>query len=167
MGSYFVTRIQIERLIAEIENELVYLERIKAQVEEAHSRFGDTEPDGFGIQGVALVLHDFYNAAENIFKRVASELGEGLPQGGEWHAILLRSMTLRVPTLRPPVIRDETASLLDEFRRFRHRVRHAYGFTLRWSTLRGPLAEFDEAYQMLVTDVRQFVAFLKGMREAD
>ncbi len=160
-----MTRVQIERLIAEIENELAHLGRIKAQVEEARSRFDDTEPDGFGIQGVALVLHDFYNAAENIFKRIALELGEGLPQGGEWHAVLLRSMTLHIPTLRPPVIRDETASLLDEFRRFRHRVRHAYGFTLRWPTLRGLLAEFDGAYQSLVADAHQFVAFLKAMSE--
>jgi hypothetical protein len=162
-----VTRVQIERLISEIENELAHLERIGAQVEEARSRFGDTGPNGFGIQGVALVLHDFYNAAENVFKRIASELGEGLPQGGEWHAVLLRNMTLRIPTLRPPVIRGETASLLDEFRRFRHRVRHAYGFTLRWSTLRGLLDEFDEAYQAFVADVHQFVAFLRDMAEGD
>jgi hypothetical protein len=162
-----VTRVQIERLIAEIENELVHLERIRAQLEEARLRFGDTEPNGLGTQGVALVLHDFYNAAENIFKRVASELGEGVPQGGEWHAILLRHMTLRIPTLRPPVIREETASLLDEFRGFRHRVRHAYGFTLRWATLRGLLAAFDGAYQALVADVRQFVAFLKEMAKED
>jgi hypothetical protein len=160
-----VTRIQIERLVAEIENELTHLERIKAQVEEARLRFGDTEPNGFRIQGVALVLHDFYNAAEGMFKRIAVELGEGLPEGGEWHAILLRNMTLRIPTLRPPVVRDTTASVLDEFRRFRHRVRHAYGFTLRWSALRGLLAEFDEAYQALVADVREFIAFLKAMSE--
>ena len=63
------------------------------------------------------------------------------------------------------MIRDETASLLDEFRRFRHRVRHAYGFTLRWPTLRGLLAEFDGAYQSLVADAHQFVAFLKAMSE--
>lgn len=162
-----MTRIQIERLIAEIENELTHLEHIKSQVEEARSRFGDAAPNGLGLQGVALVLHDFYNAAENIFKRIASELGEGLPQGGEWHAILLRNMTLRIPTLRPPVIRKETASLLDEFRGFRHRVRHAYGFTLRWSTLRGLLAEFDGAYQALVADVQQFVAFLRAVAEED
>ena len=74
-------------------------------------------------------------------------------------------MTLDVPTLRHPVIRDTTASVLDEFRRFRHRVRHAYGFTLRWPALRGLLAEFDEAYQALVTDVRQFIAFLREMLE--
>ena len=160
-----MTPIQIERLVAEIENEMTRLERIKAQVEDARARFGETEPDGFETQGVALVLHDFYNAAENIFKRIASELGEGLPQCGEWHAVLLRNMTLRIPTLRPPVIRDETASLLDEFRRFRHRVRHAYGFTLRWSTLRGLLIEFDKAYQTFVTDARQFITFLKAMAE--
>lgn len=160
-----MTRIQIARLIAEIENELAYLERIEAQIEEARLRFGDVEPNGFGTQGVALVLHDFYNAAENIFKRIALELGEGLPRGGEWHAVLLRNMTLDVPTLRHPVIRDTTASVLDEFRRFRHRVRHAYGFTLRWPALRGLLAEFDEAYQALVTDVRQFIAFLREMLE--
>lgn len=66
-----MTRIQIARLIAEIENELAYLERIEAQIEEARLRFGDVEPNGFGTQSVALVLHDFYNAAENIFKRIA------------------------------------------------------------------------------------------------
>jgi len=162
-----VTRIQIERLIAELENELAHLERIQAQVQDARSRFGDTEPDEFRVQGVGLVLHDFYNAAENMFKRIASELGEGVPQGGEWHAILLRNMTVRIPTLRPPVIRAETASLLDEFRRFRHRVRHAYGFTLRWSTLHGLLLEFDEAHQALVADARQFVTFLKAMTEKE
>lgn len=162
-----MTRVQIERLIAEIEDGLAHLERIRAQVEEARSRFGDTAPNGFSTQGVALVLHDFYTAAENIFKRVASELGEGLPQGGDWHAILLRNMTLRISTLRPPVIREETASLLDEFRSFRHRVRHAYGFTLRWATLRGLLAAFDEAYQSLVADVRQFIGFLKEMSTGD
>jgi len=158
-----VTRVQVERLIAEIENELVYLERIGTQVEEARSRFGNAGPNDFRVQGVALVLHDFYNAAESIFKRVASELGEGLPQGGEWHAVLLRNMTLRIPTLRPPVIREETAYMLDEFRGFRHRVRHAYGFTLRWPMLRGLLDQFSEAHQALITDARQFVGFLKSM----
>lgn len=160
-----MTRVQIDRLIAEIENELQHLERIEAQINDARSRFSDTEPNGFGIQGIGLVLHDFYNAAENMFKRIASELGEGIPQGGEWHAILLRNMTLQITTLRPPVVRVETASLLDEFRRFRHRVRHAYGFTLRWSTLRGLLIEFDKAYQALVADAHQFIAFLKAMGE--
>jgi len=67
---------------------------------------------------------------------------------------MIETETLRIPTLRPPVIREETASLLDEFRSFRHRVRHAYGFTLRWATLRGLLAAFDGAYQALVADVR-------------
>ena len=76
-----MTRIQIARLIAEIENELAYLERIEAQIEEARLRFGDVEPNGFGTQGVALVLHDFYNAAENIFKRIALELGKGCHEG--------------------------------------------------------------------------------------
>lgn len=157
--------IQIERLIAEIKNDLALIEQIKAQIEEAQSRFDGQEPKNFEIQGIALALHDFYNAAENIFRRIALELGEGLPQGGDWHATLLRNMTLRINTLRPPVIRDETALLLDEFRRFRHRVRHAYGFTLRWVRLRGALTDFDAAYQSLVTDVRQFLTFLKYMAE--
>ena len=162
-----MSRPQIERLVAEIENELAHLERIRVQVEEARARFGNVEPNGFGTQGVALVLHDFYNATENVFKRIASELGEGLPQGGEWHAVLLRNMTLQIATLRPPVIREETASLLDEYRRFRHRVRHAYGFTLRWSAVRGLLEEFDGVYQMFVADVRQFISFLEEMKAGD
>jgi len=75
--------------------------------------------------------------------------------------------TLQIPTIRPSVISDGTASLLDQFRRFRHRVRHAYGFTLRWSTIYGLLDEFDEAYRAFVADARQFVSFLRDMAEED
>lgn len=83
-----MTRIQIERLIAEIENELVYLERIKAQVEEAHSRFGDTEPDGFGIQGVALVMSSDAFATACVTPMVSRCAGQRC--AGRWPSLTRR-----------------------------------------------------------------------------
>jgi hypothetical protein len=42
-------------------------------------------------------------------------------------------MTLDIPGVRPPLLRRETAHVLDEFLRFRHLFRNLYGFELEWS----------------------------------
>jgi|Deesub1362B_J571_1020462.scaffolds.fasta_scaffold08247_2 hypothetical protein len=156
---------KIKRLIAELKDEVGNLERLKAEVDEVRARFSTQAPDFLEIRGIAAILHDFYNGAENIFKRVASELNEGMPRGSEWHAKLLRNMTLDIPTLRPSLIRRETAEELDEYRRFRHRVRHRYGFTLRWKEIRSLLDGFNSAYECLIEDVGNFISFLEAMAE--
>lgn len=158
-----MTRDAILRLIAEINDELQALAHIQGRVQRAQARFAETPPDEFGLGGIAITLHDSYNAAENIFKRVAAELNGGLPAGQGWHVQLLRDMTIELPGLRPAVIRKETAVLLKEYLDFRHVVRHTYGFDLRWEPIKGLLSRFSPAYESLVTDVRQFLGFLQTM----
>jgi hypothetical protein len=39
-------------------------------------------------------------------------------------------MSLDVPDVRPPVLQTETAARLDEYRKFRHRIRNIYATNL-------------------------------------
>lgn len=149
-----MTRDAILRLIAEINDELQALAHIQGRVHRAQARFVATSPDEFELGGIAITLHDFYNGAENIFKRVATELNGGLPAGRGWHVQLLRDMAMELPGLHPAVIRRETAALLKEYLDFRRVVRHTYGFDLRWEPIKGLLSRFLPAYESLVADVQ-------------
>ena len=74
-------------------------------------------------------------------------------------------MALEIPQLRPRVISEETLDRLEEFLRFRHLVRHAYGHELRWHRMQDLLSSFGPAYTELVRDVEEFLRFLEAMAD--
>ena len=81
-------------------------------------------PDRIELSALAAMLHGFYGGIENLFKRVAIELGEELPQGAGWHKALLASMTRPGPQ-RPAVITPTMAQALMGYLEFRHFFRGA------------------------------------------
>ena len=113
-----------------------------------------------GLESVALQLHHLYCAVEGLLEIVA-ECCEKHVAGAGCRASLLRRMHVAVPGVRPAVVSDETLPLLDNLRRFRHVVRHAYGAEidarqlaivmedgrslrpLLWRDVEGLLAELD------------------------
>ena len=78
------------------------------------------------LNSVALNLHSLYSGWERIFELIAIEIDGGALGGEAWHAELVKQMTLDLPGTRPPVIRKDTAAQLDEYRKFRHRIRNIY-----------------------------------------
>ena len=75
-------------------------------------------------------LHNLYMAFEHIFERVAETFENQVADKSQWHAQLLRRMTLDVPGMRPHLIDGDTYECLDELRRFRHVFRSAYTINL-------------------------------------
>ncbi|MBI5830190.1 MAG: hypothetical protein HZB20_11785 [Chloroflexi bacterium] len=75
-------------------------------------------------------LHNLYMAFEHIFERIAESFENQIADKSQWHAQLLRRMTLDVPDVRPHLIDSETYECLDELRRFRHVFRSAYTINL-------------------------------------
>ena len=75
-------------------------------------------------------LHNLYMAFEHIFERIAESFENQIADKSQWHAQLLRRMTLDVPDVRPHLIDGETYECLDELRRFRHVFRSAYTINL-------------------------------------
>jgi hypothetical protein len=65
-------------------------------------------------------LHNLYNAFENICLNVARAFENQIDDRSQWHAVLLKRMTLDVEGLRPKLLNIEVYQCLDELRRFRH-----------------------------------------------
>ena len=160
-----MNEIEIRRLIIEIQDELSELAKGKAVLDEAQAQFAERIPNPLELSGIALHLHDFYNGVENLFRRVALGLGEGLPTGSDWHSRLLKNMALPIPQVRPRVIAEETQRELEEFVRFRHLVRHTYGHDLKWGEVRDRLNSLGSAYAHFVENVEEFLSFLEAMAE--
>jgi hypothetical protein len=84
--------------------------------------------DDIYLDGIALNLHAFYTGMERLFEKIAVGVDGQLPQGANWHKVLLIQMGRDVPGLRPAVISEEIHVFLDEYRGFRHVVRNIYTY---------------------------------------
>lgn len=119
------------------------------------------------LRGVASVLEDVYQGAENAFQRIVRATGELTPAGQEWHTELLEQMSKEMRGVRPAVIRAETYEMLEVFRSFRHKVRHIYGFSLKWNKMLPLLESADQTITALVADLESFCNFLEQIEDED
>jgi len=116
-------------LNSRLQDELKSLARIVAGLQNALERAGAT-PDEFAARALASYIDDFYKGCERICERVAVTLDDGVPAGERWHQQLLNQMGEPGGHGRPPLFDASLLWELDEYRRFRHRVRHLYGYEL-------------------------------------
>ena len=143
------------RLRAEIESELETLAALEVE-------FADRprEPTSYALRARGSILHDFYNAIERIFTRIARELNGGIPRGEEWHRQLLDDMKLDIPGVRPAVIDGDLARALGEYLRFRHVFRNVYGTVLDARRL-APLEDgLPEALAAFRRQTRTFLCWM-------
>ena len=104
-------------------------------------------------------------AAKELLLRIALEMNGGAPAGDDWHTKPLSQMAKAVPKLRSAVIGRETRGLLDELRRFRHRIRQAYDEELDWAKMEPLLATVTSAHTSLIHDLEEFTHFLTQLVE--
>jgi hypothetical protein len=138
------------------------LKRAVDRVERLLQRARQTGDDGY-LDGVALNLHSFYNGVERLFEDITRTLEEALPTGPNWHQDLLRQMAAELATIRPSVISRDTRDCLDEYRAFRHIVRHVYTFNLRASRIVELSDNLRMCYQMVIEDFARFISYLLEM----
>jgi len=114
-------------------------------------------PDYIELSALGAMLHSYYGGIENIFKRVAIELGEGLPRGEGWHKDLLASMTRR-GTDRPVLISQDLANVLEMYLDFRHVFRNIYAQKLDWQRMVRLVHGCEETLNRLETELDLFLA---------
>ncbi len=149
-----------------IRSELVELGRTEAIIERFWAKVPTADdPDAY-IGSVALHLHAFYSGVERILETIARDMDGRSPEGEAWHSELLEQMTLELPTLRPPVIDRSTATKLDEYRRFRHRVRNAYASMLDPRLMQAIVETLRETARALHQDLEAFCDFLEAAARA-
>lgn len=96
--------------------------RCQAHLQDAHSG---------RLEAAAFELARCYNIIEQSALRVARVFENHFEKDGGWHEALLRRLTLEIPGIRPAFLPVELRPALDELRRFRHLVHHAYDLELR------------------------------------
>ena len=96
--------------------------RIGDRIEE---RLGTFARSAEGVDSMGYQLHNLYGAFEQLFEEVARFFENQIDEV-RYHADMIRRMQLEIEGIRPALLSTETASDLDELRRFRHRFRHAY-----------------------------------------
>jgi predicted nucleotidyltransferase len=116
-------------LQALIMDEQIALERTVQTLEQLLAQ-AETIPEIALIPALTSYTADFYTGCERIGERVAVALDGGLPTGSNWHEQLLLQMAT-ASDRRPALWSRSLGSSLNEYRRFRHLVRHRYHTQLK------------------------------------
>jgi uncharacterized protein YukE len=127
---------------------------------------GAADTDAY-VNSVALNLHSFYSGLERIFELVATQLDEGRLAGTDWHAELLRQMAIDLEEARPAVLSKATMSELDEYRKFRHRIRSIYATHLDPSRMEDLVIDLPEVWRQARQEIETFTDFLDQLTHAD
>jgi len=157
------------RLLARrIELEIEEIERTQTAIQKHWQTARKTEADQDAyLNSVAPNLHSFYSALERIFELIALELDGGALGGETWHTELLRQMSLDLPDVRPAVIQPDAATRLDEYRKFRHRIRNIYATNLDPDRMAPLVAGLPALWQAVRQQLAAFAAFLTDLADAD
>jgi hypothetical protein len=143
-------------LKADINADVQAIEQIYHQL----ARHGDSIAETEHAIVVGYYLHNLYNAFESIFQRVAETFENDIADRSQWHALLLKRMTLDIGGVRPRLLDDEAYQCLDELRRFRHLFRSLYTAGLDADRLKLALNKARRLETFFRADMERFLAYL-------
>lgn len=155
MREYVALSSRIQEATAELQ---MLIERTERQRDKAVHTSDDDYWDG-----VALNLHGFYTAVEQIFEDIARTIDQNVPEGSQWHRDLLLQMSAELKDIRPPVIGRETRRCLDQYRGFRHVVRNVYTFTLFPTRMTELVEKLSDCHTAVTVDLAEFTRFLNSV----
>lgn len=148
----------LELLKADLLDEIEKITRLESEFSKAMKTVGFTSQQisYYDRGAIGYMLHNFYNGCENIFRSIARFFENDLgPES--WHRDLLKRMKVEVKGYRPSVIDAELYLLLDDFRAFRHKFRHSYGFELDWERERLLVKKFEHTVKLFKTQIQSFI----------
>jgi len=159
----------VYRELAErIQGQVPDLERLVQRVLHAWEG-GQRSPDQQDVylDSVALNLHGFYSWVERLFELIARHVDRDLDlaTGETRHQDLLQRMTKDIQE-RPALISGESASMLDELRRFRHLLRNIYTFNLVPEKMKPLVSSLPELWPRLRAELLAFADFLEDVAQA-
>jgi hypothetical protein len=114
------------------------------------------EPDIIEITAAAQVLHSFYNGVESIIVLFFKHVNEKLPNDLSWHKTLLE-MAFGTNSQNIKIFRNDIKEKLDDYRSFRHFIRHMYSSELKWGVMEPLINEIDDVWQLVKTDYKNLM----------
>jgi hypothetical protein len=146
-------------LSAKIIEEIDGINNAAKRAEFAWKKAHDTNDDLY-FDSVALNLHSFYSGIEKIFKLIAKEVDENIPDGPNWHEELLAQMSLDITAIRPPVISGKLKNNLQEYRSFRHLIRNIYTYNINPQKIKPLIEILPSLLKDIDKDLKLFSKFL-------
>ncbi|MFQ5753485.1 MAG: hypothetical protein ACE5HI_15960 [bacterium] len=146
-------------LIAEIHDELSKLNKLVDKLAKQKQLDKDEE----SLDSAALRLHNFYTGCERIFKLIASDVNDYVPDSWDWHKRLLTQMSLELEGIRPAVISEIVRNDLQELLAFRHIVRNIYGYELDQKRVEHLVTLTKATFPNFVNDIKKFIEYLRDL----
>ena len=106
--------------------------------------------------GIALILQSFYNGIEKIILLIIKDKDSSLPNGIKWHKELFDSTFIETKN-RTKIFREELKLPLNDYLKFRHFVRHTYGYQLKWEDMKSLLFDVDIIWENVKEDIKRFI----------
>jgi len=119
------------------------------------------------LDSTALNLHGFYSGLERVFELIVRHVDRAVPSGETWHRNLLNQVSQDLVDIRPAVISQNSALMLDEFRRFRHLVRNVYTMNLVPERMAGLMTTVPGLWLTLRAELLAFADFLEALAQTD
>jgi hypothetical protein len=113
-------------------------------------------PDFIEMSAAALILHSFYNGIENILVLIFKYYDEQLPKSNKWHMELLDKAFISEEN-RKQIFNNEIQKNLEEYLKFRHFIRHAYGFQLEWERMEELIKEMENFWIVVKENINNFI----------
>ena len=113
-------------------------------------------PDFIEMSAGAMVLHSFYNGIENILVLIFKHYDEKLPNSNKWHMELLDKAFVSEEN-RKQIFSNELQERLEEYMKFRHFVRHSYGFQLEWERMKVLIDGIINFWEAIKRDLINFI----------
>jgi hypothetical protein len=113
-------------------------------------------PDFIEMSAAALLVHSFYNGIENVLILIFKNYDEELPKGIKWHIELLDKAFVSNIN-RKAVFRKELQAGMGEYLKFRHFIRHSYGFQLEWTRMENLVKQIENTWKVLKEDLSLFI----------
>lgn len=153
-------------LRAELERDLAALEKIVKENLQAVQRIEQGARESLDYAALGYTIHNVYCLMENSFLRIAKFYENSLEKES-WHRDLLWRMTLNIPGFRPALLNEETASLIDELRSFRHVFRNLYQTGIKPEKVMAVQSLVPEAVERFREAVEEYINRLKILVEEE
>jgi len=114
------------------------------------------KPDFIEISAAAMVLHSFYNGIENILILIIKHYGEQLPNSNKWHMELLDKAFVSNEK-RKQIFENVLQETIEEYMKFRHFVRHTYGFQLEWDRMEDLMMGIYDFWKKIKANINNFM----------
>jgi hypothetical protein len=159
MGADERRRLELLRLAGEITADVAVLDQVARRCADARPPL-QRSPDRGALAIVAVDLHRYYTAVENVLERIERVVGALPPAGPAWHKDLLLGAARDLADARPVIVSPGVTADLEALLAFRHFFRHAYAVEFDPVRLDELASRLARVHEPVTEDLRRFAAHL-------